>query len=159
MKPLRVTIRAAKTTDVADILGIIKEYMRYDTMFARRYFDRFFSKSDAMMEEDAVYVAVAGTTVVGVIGYSLDYLNAEAYWLGWFAVTGKVRKRKCGTALLRTVERSLRAKGMTKLFVSTEDSNTVAKAFYTNSGFRTEGVVRDYYGDGEDELILSKSLG
>jgi ribosomal protein S18 acetylase RimI-like enzyme len=133
--------------------------MRYDGEFARRYYDRFFDDSDEMTERDKVYVALLGREIVGVIGYSRDYLsNDSSYWLGWFAVREEYRRRRVGSILLRRVEKDLRSHGQRKVFVSTEDSNSVAKSFYTRNGFRTEGVIRDYYGEGEDELIMSKAL-
>jgi ribosomal protein S18 acetylase RimI-like enzyme len=106
-----------------------------------------------------VYVALPGDEIVGVIGYSRDYLsNDSSYWLGWFAVREKHRRHHIGTMLLRRIEKDLKSMGQRKVFVSTEDSNSVAKSFYTRNGFRTEGVIRDYYGNGEDELIMSKAL-
>lgn len=97
--------------------------------------------------------------IVGVIGYSLDYLSTDSsYWLGWFAVREKHRRHHIGTALLRQVETDLKRQAQRKIFVSTEDSNYGAKTFYTRNGFRTEGVIRDYYGRDEDELIMSKAL-
>jgi ribosomal protein S18 acetylase RimI-like enzyme len=89
---------------------------------------------------------------------SLDYLSSSRYWLGWFAVAKKLRRQRIGTRLLRRVEGDLRSLRQRKVFVSTEDSNSVAKDFYTDNGFRTEGVIRDYYGNREDELIMSKEL-
>lgn len=159
MKHGKVVIRTADKRDLKTILDIIREHMRYDREFARRYYDRFFDESDEMTERDEVYVALLGDDIVGVIGYSRDYLSSDSgYWLGWFAVKEKYRRRRIGNRLLRRVERDLKAQGQRKVFVSTEDSNSVAKTFYTWNGFRTEGVIRDYYGDGEDELIMSKVL-
>jgi len=160
MSNQRVVIKKATKKNLSDILRIIRQYQRYDVEFARRYYERFFSdKSDEMTEKDEVYVALLEEEPVGVIGYCRDYFSTDySYWLGWFIVSKKFRRNRIGTKLLRKVERDLRAMRRRKLFVSTEDNNKEAKSFYTANGFRTEGVVRDYYWNGEDQLIMSKAL-
>jgi ribosomal protein S18 acetylase RimI-like enzyme len=156
----KVIIRKATKRNLKDILGMIREYQRYDVEFARRYYERFFSyKSDEMTEKDEVYVALLDEEPVGVIGYCRDYFSTDySYWLGWFIVRKKFRRNRIGTKLLRKVERDLKAMRKRKLFVSTEDNNKEAKSFYTANGFRTERVVTDYYWNGEDQLIMSKTL-
>ena len=159
MKQNNVVIRAAQEDDLKALLDIIRKTLKYDVKFARRYYERFFDNADEMTEGDAVYVACVGGHIAGVIGYARDYLSTDfSYWLGWFAVHDKFRRQKLGSRLLRRVEKDLKSIGKKKVFVSTEDSNTIAKSFYTRHGFRTEGVVRDYYSQGEDELIMSKDL-
>lgn len=160
MSSERIIIKEAEKKDMKDILNIIKEYQKYDVEFARRYYQKYFSKRpDEMTEKDKVYVAFSGKELAGVIGYYRDYLSTDySYWLGWFVVKKKFRKRKIGTTLLKRIEMVLKAKKKRKLFVSTEDDNAVAKHFYTKNGFRTEGVLRDYYAASEDQLIMSKKL-
>jgi ribosomal protein S18 acetylase RimI-like enzyme len=155
----RIVIRKATEKDQRDILSIIKEHRTYDVKFARRYYEIFFS--DKLDKKDEVYIAFRDEELVGVIGYFRDYFSTDySYSLGWFGVKRKFRRNGIGTKLLRKVERDLKAmKDINrKLFVSTEDGNKEAKGFYTEKDFRTEGVIRDYYGDGEDQLIMSKTL-
>ncbi len=155
----RILIRKATQKNLHDILSIIKEHQTYDVKFARRYYEIFFS--DKLDKKDEVYVAFRGEELVGVIGYFRDYFSTDySYSLGWFGVRRKFKRNGIGTKLLKKVERNLKAMRdiNRKLFVSTEDSNKEAKSFYTENGFRTEGVIRDYYGDGEDQLIMSKFL-
>lgn len=160
MPNTNIIIREATKADLNDVLHIINEYQRYDVEFARRYYRRYFSNEpDEMTEKDKVYVALLGEELAGVIGYCRDYFSSDySYWLGWFVVKEKFRKNKIGTKLLRRVEKDLRTRKKRKLFVTTEDYNAVAKSFYTKNGFRTEGVVRDYYGKEEDQLIMGKTL-
>lgn len=155
-----ILIREASKDNINEILHIINEYQRYDVEFARRYYRKYFSnKSDEMTEKDKVYVALSGEELAGVIGYCRDYFSSDySYWLGWFVVKEKFRRNKIGTKLLRKVEKDLKTIKKRSLFVNTEDYNAVAKSFYTKNGFRTEGVIRDYYGKGEDQLIMSKTL-
>jgi len=139
MPTQKVIIKKATKKNLTTILGIIREYQRYDVEFARRYYERFFSdKSDEMTEKDKIYVALLEDEPVGVIGYCRDYFSTDySYWLGWFSVKKKFRRNGIGTKLLRKVEKDLKAMRRKKLFVSTEDSNKEAKSFYTANGFRT----------------------
>jgi ribosomal protein S18 acetylase RimI-like enzyme len=66
---------------------------------------------------------------------------------------------KIGTQLLERVESKLRKyPSIGRLFVSTESNNTKAIKFYEARGFKKEGVLSNYYADGEHEMILGKAL-
>ena len=157
MKPV---IKEARKENMKNILKLIKECERYDVEFAERYYKRYFSEStDEITEKDKVYAAFDNEEVVGVIGYCRDYFATDySYWLGWFVVSNKFRRNKVGTALLKQIETDLKKIRKRKIFVSTGDRNAPAKSFYTKNRFRTEGVIRDYYWTGEDQLIMSKLL-
>jgi len=154
-------IRLAKKEDLASILALVKDYEFYDVEFAKRYYDIYFKK-DQIAEKDKVYVAKADGKTIGVIGFARDYFtNSFSYWLVWFVVHEDYRNKKdyrVAQRLLQKVQAELVKRKIKKLFVSTEDTNTRAKSFYARNGFRTEGVLRDYYSKGEDQLILSKFL-
>jgi ribosomal protein S18 acetylase RimI-like enzyme len=94
-----------------------------------------------------------------VAGYCLDLFSTKySCELGWLTVDADHRKKGIGSKLLKKVEKSAKAQKLRKLFVSAEDCNSGALAFYKKNSFRTEGVLRDFYGLGEDQIILSKWL-
>ena len=154
-------IRHATKEDLASILALVSDYELYDVEFAKRYYDLYFGK-DQIADNDRVYVAKADRRTIGVIGFSRDYFaNSFSYWLLWFVVHEDYRGNKefrVAQRLLQKVQAELIKRKIKKLFVSTEDTNARAKSFYARNGFRTEGVLRDYYSEGEDQLILSKYL-
>jgi len=154
-------IRHATKEDLASILALVKDYELYDIEFAKGYCDLYFRK-DQIAEKDRVYVAKADRRTVGVIGFTRDYFTADfSYWLRWFVVHKDFRGNKdynIAQRLFQKVQAELVKRKIKKLFVSTEDTNAIAKSFYARNGFRTEGVLRDYYSNGEDQLILSKFL-
>jgi len=154
-------IRLATKEDLASILDLVSDYELYDVEFAKRYYDLYF-REDQIVEKDKVYVAKADGRTVGVIGFARDYFaNSFSYWLGWFVVHKDYRGNKdynVAQRLLQKVQAELVRRKIKKLFVSTEDTNTRAKSFFARNGFRKEGVLRDYYSKGEDQLILSKFL-
>lgn len=154
-------IRPATKEDLASILALVRDYERYDVEFAKRYYDVYFRR-DRIADKDKVYVAKTDRRTIGVIGFACDYFNTDfSYWLGWFVVHKDYRGNKdyrVAQRLFQKVQAELVKRKIKKLFVSTEDTNARAKSFYARNGFRTEGVLRDYYARGEDQLILSKFL-
>ena len=154
-------IRLATKEDLDSILALVREYEHYDVEFAKRYYDIYFRR-DQIADRDKVYVAKADRRTIGVIGFTRDYFATDfSYWLGWFVVHNDYRGNKdyrVAQRLLQKVQAELVKRKIKKLFVSTEDTNARAKSFYARNGFRTEGVLRDYYSKGEDQLILSKFL-
>ncbi len=149
---------ATKKKYLEDILCLIEGYQGYDREYAERYYNKYFS-DDEITIKDEVYIALHNKKVVGVIGFARDYFSTDhSYWLGWFVVREDMQGKKVGRRLYKKVESDLIKLGKKKIFVSTEDTNTKAKKFYVANGFRTEGVLRDYYDEGEDQLILSKEL-
>lgn len=156
-----VHVEPAKKGDLGVILNLIRSYNGYDVGFAKRYYDIYFRK-DKITEKDKVFVAKIEGKPIGVIGFCRDYFSTDySYWLGWFIIEKEYRgKKKFAVAekLLKKVEAELRKRKIKKLFVSTEDTNVRAKSFYAKNHFRTEAVLRDYYYEREDQLILSKAL-
>ena len=154
-------IRHAKKEDLESILDLVRDYESYDVEFAKRYYDLYFQK-DQIADKDRVYVAKADGRTIGVIGFARDYFATDySYWVRWFVVHKDYRGKKeynVAQRLLQKVQAELVARKIKKLFVSTEDTNARAKSFYARNGFRTEGVLRDYYSKGEDQLIFSKNL-
>ena len=153
-------IRPAETnSDKKTILKLIKKgFGKHDLKFAERYYDKFF-KDDKVTFEDEVFVAELDNQIVGVIGYSCDYFSTDySYWLGWFLVRRKYRRRNIGSELLEKVESELKKYEVKKLFVSTDDKNKNAISFYTKNGFSFEARLQDYYYAGEDQIIMGKNL-
>ena len=154
------TIRKAITDeDKKAIIELIKSgFDKDDLGFAKRYYDKFFS-DDKMIHNDEVFVAELDGRIVGVIGYCGDYFSTEnSYWLGWFIVAKNHQGQIIGHKLLETVENELREYKIKKLYAAAERKNHKAIKFYKDHGFEKEGCLRDYYGKGEDQIILGKYL-
>jgi GNAT superfamily N-acetyltransferase len=154
-------IRAAQANDMNNILSVIGSYdFKWDKPIAKRYYEDYFSGNSAPLKGDRVYVLTLGKKAIGVIGYSLDRYETKNYWLGWFYVHKAHQGNKNGKQLLTFVEKKLKDKGVKKLFVDTSSYETYqgALGFYLANGFRIEAVIKDYYGQEEDQIILSKYI-
>ena len=161
MNKIDLIIRKASKKDVPEMLELVRKYERYDEEYARRYYDKYFARDKAVWE-DTVFVAEVEGRVVGFIGYCNDYFSTDySYWLGWFVVAKEFRGSKeanVARELLQKVESELKKYEVSRLLVSTDDKNGRAINFYVKNGFRFEARLRDYYHEGEDQIILSKWL-
>jgi ribosomal-protein-alanine N-acetyltransferase len=70
------------------------------------------------------------------------------------------RYRRQGLARTLMTELMIRGvrEGVARLFLEVSDTNAGAIAFYKERGFAITGRRRDYYGSGEDALIMSRAL-
>ncbi len=69
------------------------------------------------------------------------------------------RRRGLGTRLLAEAERRLAAAGVRTIELETATTNHAAIAFWRKHGYRTSGVLRSYYPDGQDAYGMHKPLG
>lgn len=159
---MNYTIRPARKKDKAPILSVIGSYRRkWDRDFAERYYDDFFRKNSALSKRDRVYVYADKKEVIGVIGYSLDYYETDdRYWLGWFYVHSQSEGNGYGQILLDYILKELKGMDIRKLFVSTSSNGFYSRALqmYRSKGFKREAVIRNYYENGEHQIILSKFI-
>jgi ribosomal protein S18 acetylase RimI-like enzyme len=65
-----------------------------------------------------------------------------------------------GTALVKHVENELMVRGARLLIVETSGlpAFEVARAFYDKCGFAREARIRNFFADGDDKIIYTKSL-
>ena len=158
----RLRMRAMMPSDLNRVIKIISAFSRLDAKYAKRYYRRHFAEISASIPrlEAEVIVACLGNEVVGVSGFLQSDEWDDVYWLGWTYVDPPRRGTGIGRALFQKVQRVLRARGCRKLLVDTSSHKTYAPAlnFYRKRGCRLVAVIPDYYGAGEDQLILAKDL-
>jgi len=151
-------------TDIEEVVRIIRSHDRSDGRSAARYFANYFADPERLGSPDeGNYVVVEEETkkIAGVSGYGPDENNTRGiYWLGWTYVDKEFRRLGLGSLLLRHVEEKLRLNGAHKFYIDTSSDPIykAALAFYESFGYQVEGVLKDYYGDGEDYIILGKKF-
>lgn len=155
-------IRAAEPGDLRAIQAVFESHVpEYDWEVAERYFRSYFSDPGSHAGEVAL-VGVSGGRVAGVIGYLPDRRGAPGiYWLGWYYVHSQESGRGLGRRMLDHVVRELRARGARKLYTDTSSWKFYDRAHhrYRALGFVEEGTLRDYYEDGEHQVIYAMDLG
>lgn len=79
----------------------------------------------------------------------------EAAWIATIAVDPRFQRRGIGRALLRACEARINSQ---KVKLTVRVSNQGAVSLYEREGYRTSEIWRRYYKDGEDGLVMEKTL-
>lgn len=68
------------------------------------------------------------------------------------------RRKGVASALLRRVESKMKRSGIQDVWLETATNNEPAIAFWKKHGYRTRGVIANYYPSGVDAYVMSKPL-
>ena len=158
----RLKIRKATPEDKKDILNLIGSWKPYhwDINSANKHFTRFFGSED--FPKDKFFVGLIDNKIISVIGYCSDRFNEiGVYCLGWFYTHKGNNHRGTGKRMFNFVISELKAKKARKLFVNTSSHPFYRPAlnFYRKVGFEKNVIFNDFYGKGEHQIIMCKSLG
>lgn len=98
--------------------------------------------------------ATLGGEMVGFIAGDIRR-REDLAWISTLGVLPEYRQRGLGSRLLRTCEEHL---PVSRVRLSVRASNEPAQQLYARFGYRQQGVWKRYYSDGEDALVLEKTL-
>jgi len=76
-------------------------------------------------------------------------------WIATIAVDSRYRRRGIGRALLHACEAKL---GVSRSRLTVRLSNQAAISLYEQDGYVTTDIWSGYYNDGEDGMVMEKSL-
>lgn len=94
-------------------------------------------------------------------GYVLFPVSSDGHqgWIMSLGVTRDQRGRGLGRWLMMEVLRRLRAEGVRQVRLTVEPANAAAIMLYRSIGFSSdEGVCKEYFGPGEDRLVMTLGL-
>ncbi|MEW2492195.1 GNAT family N-acetyltransferase [Streptomyces nodosus] len=94
-------------------------------------------------------------------GYALYVTTRDGYrsWVVSLGVTQDQRGRGLGRRLMLEVLRRQRAEGVREVRLTVEPANWAAITLYRSLGFSSDdGVRKDYFGAGEDRLVMTLGL-
>jgi ribosomal-protein-alanine N-acetyltransferase len=142
----RCRIRAASTADLDAIARI--EAASFADPWSRRAFHAHLRDLFLAAECDS---GVAGYLVARAMGDEAEILNV--------AVDATLRETGIGRALLEASLQTLRAAGVSAVFLEVRVSNAPARRLYEASGFAEVGRRRGYYDDPvEDAVVMRRGL-
>jgi ribosomal-protein-alanine N-acetyltransferase len=98
--------------------------------------------------------AMQGEEMVGFIAADIRRMENIA-WISTLGVLPAYRRQGIATSMLRACEAKLR---VPRIRLSVRASNQPALSLYSQLGYKQFGVWSRYYSDGEDALVLEKSL-
>ena len=100
------------------------------------------------------YKAVEDGQMIGFVAGDTRLLQGAA-WIATIGVDPRYQRRGIGRALLRACEERIASK---RLKLTVRMSNRAAVSLYEKEGYHTADVWKAYYNDGEDGLVMEKSL-
>ncbi len=94
-----------------------------------------------------------------VAGYIVGFqASEETGRIFSFAVRPEYRNRGIGGALLREIINIFGKIGVSKIILEVRSGNVMAIKFYERHGFYKVGISENYYGDGEDAVLMEFDL-
>ena len=92
-----------------------------------------------------------------VVGYLVVW-GGDCAHVANLAVAPGSRRRGIGSLLMDRAEEFARCSGAELVVLEARRSNTAARAFYSMRGYDEIDVRLGYYQDGEDAIVMAKSL-
>ncbi len=93
-----------------------------------------------------------------VCGYCCLIVVCEDAEIGNIAVDLPYRGRGISNALMQAMHDRAKEMGATQAFLEVRVSNQTAISLYRKFGYEPYGVRKKYYDDGEDALVMKRSL-
>jgi [ribosomal protein S18]-alanine N-acetyltransferase len=149
----RFVIRRARPSDVDRILAVER------AGFGKWAWDRkLFAEYMAGCGDLFLVLEAAGK----VTGYAITCINQRFLQyraeLVSIAVSPSLRGKGAADALMDSILRRLRARGVSRLALTVKVTNERARRFYERYGFRRVRRVPAYYEDGADGLLFHRDL-
>jgi len=109
-------------------------------------------------DDDEVLLLVAETgdgSFAGVAGVVYESWNNTGK-IEWIGLIEDLRGRSIGSSMLNQMVDWTRSNGGRKIYVDTGLHSEKAIAFYERNGFSREAVLKDWYYDGGDAVLMSR---
>ena len=128
---------------------------RGDEQFHGEYwFTKKFLK-DAIKRKGLCFGAFDKKKLIGAIFVDLN--DRPKAWIFFFDVLKEYRHRGVGQKLIEKIETML-PKGYFMMFVDFEDSDVLAKNFYTKHGFRRVAKIKNWFGKNTFGLLYAREI-
>lgn len=111
-------------------------------------------------DEDEVLLLVAegdDGSFAGFAGVVYEDWN-DTGKIEWIGLIPELRGRSLGTDMLNQMIEWTRANGGRKIYVDTGVDEKKAIKFYERNGFSREAILKDWYDDGDDAVLLSRRV-
>jgi ribosomal-protein-alanine N-acetyltransferase len=147
-----LTLRGVTEADLPELLRVDRE------AFPEEPYPVFVLRQLCDIHGDRILVLDDGE---GLLGYILFVTTSDGHvsWIMSLAVTPHQQGRGLGRRLMVEALRRLRTEHVHQVRLTVEPTNATAIMLYRSLGFSSdEGVVKDYFGPGEDRLIMTLGM-
>ena len=100
----------------------------------------------------------ARADAVKIAGFILAEFEATEAHIITLDVAPEARRQKLGTQLYLAIENALARRGVREILLETATDNAAGVAFWSRHGYRTAGVIRNYYLRGKHAYAMSKRV-
>lgn len=142
-------IRPFRMSDIREVISISRITLREDYPE-----DLYISISDSW--NGVFLVALENTSVVGFINGLME--NDGVCRVLMLAVRPDRYRRGIGGMLLSDMVKIFERNGSDRIILEVRPSNLNAIDFYRKRGFKSVGIIKDFYNDGEDGIRMIKYL-
>lgn len=152
-----INVRPCKEEDLDEVYNI--ERKSFPTSWPRSSF-----KNLLLRDSDIFLVACADENLAGYAiatierSFSLSRIFKHEGHLLKIAVKEDMRRRGIGTFLLDVLTKDMREREVSKIKLEARIQNKGARKFYRNRGFEEEELVKNYYPDGADAVVMVKKI-
>ncbi|MGL4552759.1 MAG: GNAT family N-acetyltransferase, partial [Gemmataceae bacterium] len=150
-------IRPARPDDTPELkrltagTGVFKPY---EIEVLQEVLDEY--HAGAVGADHTAVVLEEGGRLVAYAYYAPDVMTDRSWYLYWIAVSDDVRGRGVGSRLMAHVEDDVRKMGGRLMFIETSSQphSELTRRFYVKHGYEVNGVLKDFYSDGDDMVIF-----
>lgn len=114
--------------------------------------------AECMVAELTTRAAGASQARRSIAGFVVSVSRGTHGHLVTIDVLEMYRRKGVASALLRRVEAKMKRGGIQEVWLETATNNEAAIAFWKKHGYRTHGVLPNYYPNGVDAYAMSKRL-
>ena len=93
-----------------------------------------------------------------IVGLAIGFAVADSSEILDVAVHPDRRRQGLGALLVGALERAAQAQGALESFLEVRSDNKPAIALYSGLGYAPVGLRRRYYPDGQDAIVMGRSL-
>jgi ribosomal-protein-alanine N-acetyltransferase len=147
--PTPIEIRHCRLRDLDRILEIEEASFGRDA-YDRNLFAEFFDKCRKLF--------LVAERRSKVYGYMITCIRGDRAEVVSIAVDPEFRGRGAASALMESTLRRLRRRKAARLALMVKVSNGPARAFYMKYGFHKTRLVRKYYEDGADGVLMARRV-
>ena len=104
--------------------------------------------------------AMLQNQMIGFSCYGHIPCTKDSYDLYWIAIHNKLRGKGIGIKLLQETEKQVQIMGGKNIYIETSSTEKYAltQRFYLRQAYALEARLKDYYREGDDKLVFSKSI-
>jgi GNAT superfamily N-acetyltransferase len=106
------------------------------------------------------FVLEEGESILGFVYHAPEPMTEGSWSLWWIVVRTDIQGHGLGARLLKFAEQDSLENGARVLFVETSNlpHYEPTRQFYLKRGYEQEARLRDYYAEGDDQIIFRKRL-